>query len=88
MLAVLAIGLDDSLSRLSGLKQAVALGANLSASLVFLATGRICWSAAAVMAVGSILGGILGGRIAGRANPELLRALVVTCGFALGVVLL
>lgn len=88
VLAVLAIGLDDSLTRLSGLKQAIALSANLCASLVFLATGQISWTAAAVMAVGSVLGGVLGGRIAGRVNPLLLRQVVVASGVAIGLVYL
>ena len=88
VLAVLAIGLDDNLNRLSGLKQTIALSANLSASLVFLATGHIAWTAALVMAAGSIAGGLLGGRLAGRVNHVLLRRMVVGCAVAIGLVYL
>jgi len=84
LLAVLALGLNDTLNRLSGLKQALALSANLSASLLFIATGRVSWSAAALMAGGSILGGIVGGRLAGRVNAVALRRLVVGCGLTIG----
>ncbi len=84
LLAVLALGLNDSLNRLSGLKQALALSANLSASLLFIATGRVSWCAAALMAGGSVVGGIVGGRLAGRVDALALRRLVVGCGLTIG----
>ncbi|NNM77622.1 sulfite exporter TauE/SafE family protein [Sphingomonas sp. ID1715] len=85
-LAVLGLTIDDSLTRLNGLKQALALGANLSAASLFLASDRLVWSAAAVMAVAALLGGAAGGRLASIISPKALRTLVVAIG--VGVALL
>ena len=85
-LAVLGLTLDDSLNRLNGLKQALALGANLAAAALFLTSDKLAWSAAAVMAVGALAGGAAGGRLASVIRPKLLRAIVVAIG--VGVALL
>ncbi|MEB3257088.1 MAG: sulfite exporter TauE/SafE family protein, partial [Cyanobacteriota bacterium] len=53
LLGVLAITLQDSLTRLSGLKQLLALAANGGAALVFLASGRVAWPAAVALALGA-----------------------------------
>jgi uncharacterized membrane protein YfcA len=73
LLGVLAITLQDSLTRLSGLKQLLALAANGGAALVFLASGRVAWPAAVALALGAVAGGLLGGRLASRVNGEVLR---------------
>ncbi len=80
ILAVLGLVLDDTLTRLNALKQAVAFSVNVAAALFFVTSGQVVWSAALVMAIGAILGGILGGRLAGRIKPEVLRTVVVTIG--------
>lgn len=84
-LAVLGLTLDDSLTRLNGLKQALALAANLAAVLLFAGSGRLVWSAALVMAVGSLFGGTLGGRIASAISPTALRLLVIAIGAGVAV---
>jgi uncharacterized membrane protein YfcA len=77
VLAVLGLTLDDSLTRLNALKQAVALAVNVAATLVFLGSGQVLWLVVSVMAVGAWLGGVLGGRLADRMQPTLLRWSVV-----------
>jgi uncharacterized membrane protein YfcA len=86
ILAVLALTLDDSLTRLNALKQAVAFATNLAAAALFLFSGQVVWSAAAVMAVGALLGGALGGRLAGRIQPATLRMVVVTLGIVIAII--
>ncbi len=86
ILAVLALTLDDSLTRLNALKQAVAFATNLAAAALFLFSGQVVWTAAAVMAVGALLGGALGGRLAGRIQPATLRKVVVTLGIAVAII--
>ena len=88
LLGVLAITLQDSLTRLSGLKQLLALAANGGAALVFLASGRVAWPAALGLGLGAIAGGALGGALASRVNGEALRWLVVALGMGVGVKLL
>jgi uncharacterized membrane protein YfcA len=86
ILAVLALTLDDSLTRLNALKQAVAFVTNLTAAALFLFSGQVVWSAAAVMAVGALIGGALGGRLAGRVRPATLRGVVVTIGIVIALI--
>lgn len=88
VLAVLALMLDDSLTRLNALKQALALAVNIAAAGFFLFSGQVVWSAALVMAVGALAGGAIGGRIAGRIKPTVLRRVVVTLGVVIALIYL
>ncbi len=88
VLAVLGLTLDDSLTRLNALKQAIAFGVNIAAALFFLFSGQVVWSAVLVMAVGALLGGVLGGRLAGRIKPAHLRWIVVVIGVVVAVIYL
>ena len=85
ILAVLALALDDNLTRLNALKQAVAFATNITAAALFLFSGQVVWSAAAVMAVGALAGGALGGKLAGRIKPATLRGVVVTAGIIISI---
>jgi hypothetical protein len=80
VLAALALILDDSLTRLNALKQAVAFGVNIAAAGFFLFSGKVVWSLALVMAIGALIGGVLGGKLASNVNPNTLRWLVVSIG--------
>jgi len=86
LLAVLALTLEDTITRLNGLKQALSLASNSTAACVFIGSGQVDWSAAALMAAGALVGGALGGRLAGKVNPDTLRALVVIAGVALALI--
>ena len=88
LLAMLALNLEDSLTRLSGLKQLLALAANLSAALVFIGSGRVAWDMALALGLGAVAGGAMGGGLASRVNGEALRWLVVALGTVVGVGLL
>jgi uncharacterized membrane protein YfcA len=84
VLAVLGLFLDDSLTRLNALKQAVSLTVNVAAALLFVFSGKVEWTVALVMAAGALVGGALGGRLAGRIRPEALRWTVVGIGVVVG----
>jgi uncharacterized membrane protein YfcA len=86
VLAALALILDDSLTRLNALKQAVAFCVNVAAAVFFLFSGKVVWSVAAVMAVGALIGGMLGGKLAGKIDPNTLRGIVVTIGVVIALV--
>ena len=85
LLAVVALTVDDSFTRLNALKQALAFAVNMAAATFFLFSGHVLWSVAAVMATGALAGGALGGRIAGRIKPATLRWTVVAVGFGLAI---
>jgi uncharacterized membrane protein YfcA len=84
-LAVLGLAFDDSLNRLNGLKQLLSLATNLCAALVLMASGRVDWTMASIVALASILGGQIGGHLAHRVDGEALRWLVVVLGVAIGL---
>jgi uncharacterized membrane protein YfcA len=88
VLAILGLSLDDNLTRLNALKQAIAFSANIAAALFFVFSGKVVWPAALVMAVGALIGGALGGRLAGRIKPATLRWAVVTIGVIVAVLYL
>lgn len=85
VLAVLGLALNDNLTRLNALKQAIAFSVNVAAAIFFLFSGQVVWSAAAVMAVGALVGGVLGGKMAGRIQPATLRRAVVTIGILVSI---
>jgi hypothetical protein len=85
VLAVLGLTLEDTLTRLNALKQAVAFSTNIAAALLFVFSGQVVWSAALVMMVAALLGGALGGRLAGRVKPATLRGIVVAIGVMVAV---
>jgi len=89
-LAMIGLAIDDTLTRLNGLKQAMSLACNVAAALYFAIGASVVWSACGVMAVGALLGGWLGGRLASKVKAGTLRVMVITIGlfiaawFALG----
>jgi uncharacterized membrane protein YfcA len=88
VLAALGLTLDDSLTRLNALKQAVAFATNVAAALLFVFSDEVVWPAAFVMAAGALLGGVLGGKLAGRLKPQTLRWTVVTIGVIVAIIYL
>ena len=88
VLAVLGLVLEDSLTRLNALKQAISFSVNIAAAIFFLFSGKVLWVVALVMAVGALLGGVLGGRLAGKIQPAVLRWVVVSIGIIVAVIYL
>ena len=88
VLAVLGLILEDNLTRLNALKQALAFSVNIAAAILFIFSGKVLWPAALVMAVGALLGGNIGGRLAGRIKPATLRYTVVIIGVVVAVIYL
>ena len=86
VLSALGLTIDDSLTRLNALKQAVAFAVNVAAAIFFLFSGQVIWGVAFIMAVGALFGGVLGGRLAGRIKPATLRWTVVTIGVLISII--
>jgi uncharacterized membrane protein YfcA len=86
VLAALAVVLDDSLTRLNALKQTVSLVVNVAAAAVFVGSGRVDWTVAAVMAVAALVGGAIGGAIASRVPAALLKWAVVATGVVVSAI--
>jgi hypothetical protein len=86
VLSLLGFLINDTLTRLNAIKQTVAFGANGAAAVIFVFSGKVNWTIAAVMAVGALIGGTLGGRLAGRIKPDTLRWTVVSMGIVLAFI--
>lgn len=86
VLSALGLTLEDSLTRLNALKQAVAFAVNVAAAVFFLFSGRVVWPLALVMMAGALIGGNLGGRLAGKIKPSTLRWTVVTIGVIVAII--
>jgi uncharacterized protein len=81
--------LKDDIQRHNALKNLLAGLVNFVAAVVFVAVGaHINWTAAGLVAAGSIAGGILGARIGRRLPPNVLRGIIVVVGIAAIVKLL
>ena len=86
VLSALGLTIEDTLTRLNALKQAVAFTVNVAAAVYFLFSGQVVWSVAVVMAVGALIGGVLGGKLAGRIKPSTLRWTVVVIGLIISII--
>ncbi len=85
MLGVLAVVVDDTLTRLNALKQAISLTCNIAAAIFFLFRGDIDWLITAIMAGASLVGGVLGGALASRIPARVLRWVVIVFSVVVGV---
>ena len=88
LLGVLGVFLADRLQRVNALKNLLSLVINSVALVAFALFGPVAWSAVLVVALASLAGGYLGARLASRLPSTVLRALVVTYGVVVAVVLL
>lgn len=88
VLAVLGLVLEDSLTRLNAVKQAISFSVNIAAAIFFVFSGQVMWPAALVMAAGALIGGALGGKLASRIKPATLRWGVVVTGVVVAVIYL
>lgn len=86
VLAVLGFLINDSLTRLNALKQAIAFSVNIAAAIFFVFSGQVNWWAALVMAIFAVVGGSLGGKLAGKIKPSTLRWTVVAIGLVVSII--
>jgi uncharacterized protein len=85
LLAILAIGLEDSLQRLNALKGLLSLVVAVVAAVFFALFGPVHWDAAAVMAAASFAGGHVGVGVARRISDRGLRLGVIVIGTGVAI---
>lgn len=88
LVAALGLVLDDSLPRVSALKNAISACSGLITVLVFGLFGPVHWVDVAVLVPATITGGYLGARVARRLPARALRTLIVMFGVLIGLLLL
>jgi uncharacterized membrane protein YfcA len=85
ILAVLGLIVDENMTRLNAIKQAISFSANFAAAVFFAFSGAVNWPVALVMAIGALMGGAIGGKLASRIKPSVLRGIVVVIGIIVGI---
>lgn len=80
MIAIIGIGVAESLQRLNALKNVLVAIANGISGLLFALVADVDWKIAALIAVGATIGGLLGARIGRRLPPTVLRGVIVVVG--------
>ncbi|HSF34705.1 MAG TPA: sulfite exporter TauE/SafE family protein [Nocardioides sp.] len=88
LMAILGIGVVDSIQRHTATKNLLALIVNAVAALVFIAVADIDWVVAGLIALGSVVGGQIGAGVGRRLPPALLRGVIAVVGIVALVVLL
>ena len=81
-IGIFGLLLRESLQRLNALKNVLTLAVNTVAAgaYVVVATDRVDWTAAGLLAAGSLVGGAVSSRYGRRLPPQVLRGLIVVVG--------
>jgi uncharacterized protein len=80
LIGLLGTTLNDSMQRVNAVKNVLACIVNGIAAVIFIVATHIDWTAAGLIAAGSIIGGQLGARIGRRLSPWTLRGIIVVVG--------
>ena len=88
LVAAFALVFEQTLARISAMKNAVAAIEGLVTVFVFTAFGPVAWSEVLVLIPATMTGGYLGARLARRLPARLLRAVIVSFATVVGLVLL
>jgi len=88
LVAALGLVLDESLARVTALKNAISAVVGLGTVVAFGVFGPVDWKAVAILAPATMLGGYAGARLARRLPARALRVVIVTVGTLVGLVLL
>jgi len=82
LMAVMGIGIQESLQRLNATKNVLAGLVNGVAALIFILVAEVDWAVVGLIAVGATIGGQLGASIGRRLPPLALRVAIVLVGVA------
>ena len=88
LIAILGLGLDETLQRVNAAKNVLAGLVNAVAAVLFIVVADVSWGFAGLIALGSVLGGLLGAHVGRRIPPLLLRGIIVAVGVVAIVMLL
>lgn len=88
LVAALALVLDESLNRINAVKNVLSATVGIVTVIVFAIFGPVNWAAVLALAPATIIGGYAGAKLARRLPARVLRALIVTFGTVIGLILL
>lgn len=88
LMAVLGIGVNETLQRLNGVKNILAAAANAVSGLVFAFVADVDWLVVLLIAIGATVGGQVGAHWGRRLPAPALRLVIITVGVVALVVFL
>jgi len=80
LMAVMGIGIDETLQRLNGVKNVLAALVNGVSGLIFAVVADVDWQVAGLIAAGSVVGAQIGATYGRRLPSAALRAFIVVVG--------
>lgn len=80
LMAIMGIGVPETLQRLNAVKNVLALVVNGVAAVLFIAIADIDWAVAGLIAAGAVMGGQVGATVGRRLPDPLLRGVIVVVG--------
>jgi uncharacterized membrane protein YfcA len=80
LMAILGVGLTETMQRNNATKNVLALLVNLVAAIIFVFVAHIDYKVAGIIALGSVIGGQIGATVGRRLPPWALRAFIVVVG--------
>jgi uncharacterized protein len=88
LMAVMGIGIPETLQRLNAVKNVLALLVNAIAGVLFVLVAEVDWKVVALIGGGSIIGGQIGATVGRRLPDGVLRVVIVIVGVTALVVFL
>ncbi len=82
LIAILGIGLAETLPRVNAVKNVLSLIVNGIAAVIFVFISEVNWPAAGAIAVGSVIGAQIGGHVGRKLPPIVYRVVIVCVGVA------
>lgn len=80
LMAVMGVGIPETLQRLNAVKNILAALVNLIAGVIFAVVAEVDWLVVALLAAGSVAGGLLAARYGRRMPDDWLRGVIVVVG--------
>ncbi len=80
LMAIMGIGIDESLQRLNAVKNVLATIVNAVAGLLFVFVANVDWQVVMLIAAGSVVGAQIGATVGRRLPDAWLRAIIVVVG--------
>lgn len=82
LMAIMGIGIDETLQRLNGVKNVLAAVVNGVAGVIFVVVADVDWVVAGLIALGAVAGSLVAARYGRRLPPTALRVVIVVVGVA------
>lgn len=80
LMAVMGVGIPETLQRLNGVKNILTALVNLIAGVIFAVVADVDWLIVVLLAVGSVAGGLIAARYGRRMPDDWLRGVIVVVG--------